>query len=163
MISLKQFKSLKISSQVLYWLLKGCKMLNLIHRWVSCRGWVLFLKIAVASPTLRGLWGCQNSLMVMVASALVCQAMRLCSALWWRYQRGVVHQQNCLSISFFKKIFYLAAPGLSSGMWDLVPQPGIKPGPPALGVWSFSHWTSREVPVSPFLNHRGLLTVNNQP
>lgn len=32
MISLKQFKSLKISSQVLYWLLKGCKMLNLIHR-----------------------------------------------------------------------------------------------------------------------------------
>ena len=27
-------------------------------------------------------------------------------------------------------------------MWDLVPQPGIKPGPPALGVWSLT----REVP-----------------
>ena len=24
--------------------------------------------------------------------------------------------------------------------------PGIEPGPPALGAWSLSHWTSREVP-----------------
>ena len=30
-------------------------------------------------------------------------------------------------------------------MWDLVPRPGIKPGPPALGTWSLSHWTAREV------------------
>ena len=41
---------------------------------------------------------------------------------------------------------YLSALGLSCGMWDLIPQPGIKPGPPALGVWSLSHWTTREVP-----------------
>ena len=40
----------------------------------------------------------------------------------------------------------LSALGLSCGMWELVPQPGIKPGPPALGVWSLSHWTTREVP-----------------
>ena len=26
-------------------------------------------------------------------------------------------------------------------MWDLVPRP------PALGVWSLSHWTTREVPT----------------
>ena len=26
----------------------------------------------------------------------------------------------------------------SHGMWDLVPQPGVKLGPPALGAWSFS-------------------------
>ena len=32
-------------------------------------------------------------------------------------------------------------------MWDLVPWPGIKPGPPALGAQSLSHWTSREVPM----------------
>ena len=30
-------------------------------------------------------------------------------------------------------------------MWDLVPWSEIKPGPPALGAWSLSHWTTREV------------------
>ena len=35
---------------------------------------------------------------------------------------------------------------LSGGMWDLVPWPGIEPEPPALGAWSLSHWTTREVP-----------------
>ena len=39
---------------------------------------------------------------------------------------------------------------LSCGMWDLVPRPGIKPGPPALGMWSLSHWTIREVPQGVF-------------
>ena len=34
----------------------------------------------------------------------------------------------------------------SCGMWDLGPQPGIKPRSPALGVQSLSHWTAREVP-----------------
>ena len=28
----------------------------------------------------------------------------------------------------------------------LVPRSGIEPGPPALGVWSLSHWITREVP-----------------
>ena len=31
-------------------------------------------------------------------------------------------------------------------MWDLVPWGGIEPGPPGLGVWSLSHWTTREAP-----------------
>ena len=31
---------------------------------------------------------------------------------------------------------------------DLVPQPGIEPGPPALGAQSLTHWTTREVPLS---------------
>ena len=34
-------------------------------------------------------------------------------------------------------------------VWDLVPRPGIEPGPPALGVWSLSHWATREVPSHP--------------
>ena len=38
-------------------------------------------------------------------------------------------------------------------MWDLVPQPKNKPGSPALEVRSISHWTTREVPQSLFLNH----------
>ena len=29
---------------------------------------------------------------------------------------------------------------------DLVPRPGIEPGPPTLGAWSLTHWTTREVP-----------------
>ena len=34
---------------------------------------------------------------------------------------------------------------LSCGMWDLAPSTGIKSEPPALGAWSLSHWTTREV------------------
>ena len=48
---------------------------------------------------------------------------------------------------------YLPVPGLSCGsrdlscgIRDLVPWPGIKPGPPALGAWSLNHWTTKEVP-----------------
>ena len=41
---------------------------------------------------------------------------------------------------------------LSCSRWDLVPWPGINPGPPALGTWSFSLRTTREVPLSPFLS-----------
>ena len=67
---------------------------------------------------------------------------------------------------FFKIYFYLAATVLvaamgssvfteacrifSGGMWDLVPQSGIKPGPPALAVRSFC--TTREVPLRPFIS-----------
>ena len=57
----------------------------------------------------------------------------------------------CYECTYFcKAIFYLlvylAAAGLSCGMWDLVPRRGIKPRPPAMGVGSLSHWTAREVP-----------------
>ena len=31
-------------------------------------------------------------------------------------------------------------------MWDLVPWPGIEPGPLALGIQSLSRWTTRQVP-----------------
>ena len=34
----------------------------------------------------------------------------------------------------------------SCSMRDLVPWPGIKPGPPELGTQCLSHWTTREVP-----------------
>ena len=45
------------------------------------------------------------------------------------------------------KQYLLVAGGiLSCGMWGLVPWPGIKPRPPALGAWSLSYYNSREVP-----------------
>ena len=50
------------------------------------------------------------------------------------------------------RIFSCGMWTLSCGMWDLVPWPGIKPGPPALGAWSLSHWTTREVPAFFLLN-----------
>ena len=52
--------------------------------------------------------------------------------------------------------------GLSCGMWDLVPLPGIEPGPSALEVWSLNHWTTREVPMCRILNKGGLLNKDGQ-
>ena len=51
-----------------------------------------------------------------------------------------------ISREVFKIFMYLTALGLSGSMWDLVPQPGIEPGPSALGTRSLSHWTTRDVP-----------------
>ena len=44
---------------------------------------------------------------------------------------------------------------LSWGVWDLVPWPGIKPRPPALGVQSLTHWTNRKCLLAAILfpNH----------
>ena len=65
-------------------------------------------------------------------------------------------------LTVFYLFIYLAAPGLSCSTWDLccryrifscsmqdlVPWPGIEPGPSAFGVLSLNHWTIREVPYS---------------
>ena len=45
------------------------------------------------------------------------------------------------SIRVFSNDLFISAGKLSWGMWDLVPWPGR-----ALGAWSLSHWTSKEVP-----------------
>ena len=64
---------------------------------------------------------------------------------------------------FFKKylfiyLFWLRRVLVAACMWDLVPRPGIKPGPPTLGAWSLTHWTTREVPEVYFL-----LTLQGNP
>ena len=41
---------------------------------------------------------------------------------------------------------------LSCCVWHPAPWPVFQPGPPALGVQSPSHWTTREVPMLLFLN-----------
>ena len=62
--------------------------------------------------------------------------------------------QGCLSfiiIIFFTLFIWLCQVLLVAhrlfccSQWDLVPWPGIKPGPPTLGMWRLSHWTTREV------------------
>ena len=91
---------------------------------------------------------------------------------------------TCLRVVFFKKNIYLFRLRqvlvsvcillVVACMWDLVPRPGIEPGPPALGAQSLTHWTTREVPclrvlllVLPFLpraNQKwGLLSLASQP
>ena len=48
---------------------------------------------------------------------------------------------------FIKKLFIcLAALDLCCSMWDIVSLHGIEPSPPASGVWSLSHCTTRDVP-----------------
>ena len=55
-------------------------------------------------------------------------------------------------VNFLLLLFiYLAVPGPHWGLWGLLSRPGIEPGPPALRAQCLSHWTSREVPVSLFL------------
>ena len=53
--------------------------------------------------------------------------------------------QAPLPMGFSRQGYWSSLPFLSPG--DL-PDPGIKPGPPALGAWILSHWTTREVPVN---------------
>ena len=48
---------------------------------------------------------------------------------------------------------YSTAVPCRCGMWDLVPWPGIEPGPPALGVWSLNHRAAREAPIKKLLKH----------
>ena len=50
--------------------------------------------------------------------------------------------------------------GLSCGMWDLVPRPGIEPRAPALGVRRFSHWITREVPRTQTLKPYVMLSIS---
>ena len=49
------------------------------------------------------------------------------------------------------RIFSCGMRTLTCCVWNLVPLPGIEPGPPVLGAWSLNHWTTREVPPLAFL------------
>ena len=61
-------------------------------------------------------------------------------------------------LSFYSFI-WLVAQGLSCGMQDLVPWPGIECRPPALGAQSLSHWATAEVPNYFFLWGGSVLRV----
>ena len=64
---------------------------------------------------------------------------------WWTAVHGVLKSQTRLSN--FTHFHYTSCRSFSCGTWDLVPWPGIKLMPPALGGWSLSCRTSREVPI----------------
>ena len=50
------------------------------------------------------------------------------------------------------KVLVAACRIFGCSTWDLVPWPGMEPGPPALGAQTVSHWTAREVPKKIYLN-----------
>ena len=54
--------------------------------------------------------------------------------------------QTSINSLFQVYLFIWLLQVLVAARWDLVPWPEIKPRPPALGVQSLSHWTTREVP-----------------
>ena len=66
---------------------------------------------------------------------------------WDNCKRQKNPQYNSVLFFFFN--VYLAALIFRCGMRDLVPSPVIEPRPPALGVWSFNQWTTREAPSTP--------------
>ena len=74
---------------------------------------------------------------------------------------GVTKSQTWLSDLALAYIS-LAVLGLRCSMWDLVPWPGIEPLPSALGEWSLSHWTTREVPKLTF-QYMSLITSLQVP
>ena len=53
-------------------------------------------------------------------------------------------------------LFIAACRIFSCGLQDLVPQPGIKPVPPALGVWNLTHWTTSHFLLDQVLEREGL-------
>ena len=56
-----------------------------------------------------------------------------------------------LFLTLILLFIYLAVPGLSCSMQDLVPWPGFEPRSPASRLWSPSHWTTREFSCGKFL------------
>ena len=77
---------------------------------------------------------------------VMCTFLDSASLLFLRDEERLGPRKGLTDFFFFFSFFYLTALGLSGGMWDLIPQPGIEPGAPAVGVWSLSHWTIREAP-----------------
>ena len=58
---------------------------------------------------------------------------------------GLVAAHRIFSLHCSMQDLSLQPVNFSCSMWDPVAWPGNDPGPPALGVWCLSHWTTREV------------------
>ena len=61
--------------------------------------------------------------------------------------RLIIFTSRCVWFVFFFVLVFLVTP---SDIGILVPQPGIKPVPPALEAQGLNHWPTREVPANVF-------------
>lgn len=68
----------------------------------------------------------------------------------WSQRKTAAFQKTFFFFFELHWVLVAAFRFFSLGMWELLLWPGIKSGPPAMGAWSLSHWTVREVP-RPFL------------
>ena len=62
----------------------------------------------------------------------------------------ISHGCACVPPYLFIWLCWVLVPAcriFSCSTWDLVHWPWMEPRPPALGAWSLSHWTTREVPT----------------
>ena len=61
----------------------------------------------------------------------------------WKAAREIKITRGCEEVLFYFLYFFWPC-HMTFG--TIVPQPGIKPGPPAVQAWSPNHWAAREVP-----------------
>ena len=61
-----------------------------------------------------------------------------------KFEKYLIHQSALSSLFFFFQLCHLACR-------ILVPWSGIESVPPEVEAWSLNHWTTKEVPSSPFL------------
>ena len=63
---------------------------------------------------------------------------------YMKYYRAVQMNGLQLYMPIWMNLYFLAVLGLSRGMWYQFPDQGLNL---PLGVWSLSHWTTREAPI----------------
>ena len=67
-----------------------------------------------------------------------------CSTSLWHVESVVMPYESSLVV---------ACELFGCSMWDIVPRSGLEPRSPPLGVWSLSHWITKEVPTVTDINH----------
>ena len=78
-----------------------------------------------------------------------------------RIQGSVIPAHFYINWFFFFSFFFFRQCHAAFGI--LVPRPGIKPVPPALGARSLNQWTTREVPqlIFNWIQFKGAKTINS--
>ena len=135
---------------------------------VSPAGWLRYpSRVSVSPSTASSLTsGLKQTLFIPVSEATVCEL----SFSWQLLISSVLIRFlfvcfDCTGCSLWHAAFLVAACKLlvAACMRDLVPGPGIEPGPPVMGARSLTHWTTREVPPHPLLKHLLLFPLSPFP
>ena len=92
-------------------------------------------------------WGnpSQSEIITLFFSKNHCKKKNHCYIIQYVAITCSIYLYMCVCVCVYIHSFFWTVLGLSCSMWDLVPSPGMKPRPPALGAWSRSHWTTREL------------------
>ena len=107
--------------------------------------------------------GTDNGVWLIWVSETMCVCVQGCRGrlMMWEWEDWYLVWSVKGTFLRFIFIYLFGCVSLGYSMWDLVPWPGIKPGPPALEAWTLSFWTTREVPKGHSLNS-GILVLSDQ-